>query len=315
MPIAGAHAKTEEERNAEKVLEKAHEEMSDYMINANKTGSDGTRTLSDAVREGNKQAAPETPDVYKSEYDAATTAEQKAQVAAKHGDFKAAFGNEQNARGELKRQVTDLESRYNVLSEEVANARTQAPPQQQQDPYSAVNNLQVVQPTDQYDTEAERMNKAFQTYSVLLGQGLQQQYGQTLTSLQQEVEGLKRMPSGYNVDHAQEQEVLSEMPWLSKLPEWQKREAIMRMAGKDRVSPTQTTQERKVQAAYNYVEPSDTSVNISVDDNSSRVKFQQEYDAINRDENDPIKRLDMRKKLMIKWGAKEIDDLRPGGAI
>ncbi|KKL49566.1 hypothetical protein LCGC14_2314240, partial [marine sediment metagenome] len=217
---------------------------------------DGTIKPQAPAQEEKTTGAPQEASVYETEYQAAATAQDKAQVAAKHGDWQKAYGNAQNALGEVRVRAETFEQQL-----EAERSRSvppvQQPQQTQQNPYQAFDNFQVVQPKDEYDDQATRMNEAFKGYTMQLGQALEQRYGNTINQLTQTIEGIKRMPQNYAVDAATEATLVNELN-LGNLPEWQQKSIVQRIAGQKTSSNTNTTaqlrqtpQEKAIQRAVN----------------------------------------------------------------
>jgi len=323
MPLESSPAFTEKDKTKEQAMAETDALLKPLMADGNRymTG-DGTLdkpvepALGDRLTETgvDRKTATETSNAYETEYVAATTAQDKAQVAAKHGDWQKAYGNAQNVIGEGRVRETTYKEQ---LSEANTRQPVQAPqqPVQQQDPYAAFGNFQVVQPKDEYDDQAQRINEGIRNFTMQLGPALQQSFGAQIQNLTQQVEGLSKMPQNYAVDATTEATLVSELN-LSTLPEWQQKQIVQRIAGQkstntNTTAPRKTPQERTVQRAVNYVEPSNLSVSEPSTE-SSEVAFARAYEAIGLDPkyNTPEKKMDARKRLFGKHGIHQVDDIR-----
>ena len=310
MPEPMVRAMTDKEAERLKAEGQLDNLIKEKMIDGNRfvtgDGTIGNATV-DVVDQIKATSEPTTQGAsFDTEYAAATTHADRVQVAARHGQWEKAYGATQNEKGEERnRHATELAGLQGQL--DVLREQANVPQQPAYQPPQA--DFQVVQPSDQYDTEAERLNSAFRQYSVMLGQGLEQKYGTILTGLQQEVEGLRKRPTNYNVDTATENRILSEEPYLRDLPEWQKQRAIMKMAGNNTQSaPAQTPLERKLQTARNYVEPS-MQVSPTPSDTTALNKVQTEYERIGREERNPQERIRLRRQLLLDNGVPEVDEI------
>ena len=306
-------AKAEAQRQTEEILKPMMTEQNRFMTSDGTIGSE-TNQIREQL-EGQKEATP-APSAYETEYAAATNAQDKAQVAANHKDWQRAYGNSQNVIGEVRARSETFEQQL-----EAERSRSvppvQQPQQTQQNPYAAFDNFQVVQPKDEYDDVAARMNEGFRSFVMQLGPALEQRYGQPLNNVVQGLEGLRKMPSNYSVDAATESTLVNELN-LGNLPEWQQKSIVQRIAGQKKSSNTNTTtaqlrqtpQEKAVQRAVNYVEPSSfTSTPPSDEDQMARIN--REWDAVDGDiKLTPNQRIEARRKILIKYGAKEVDDMR-----
>jgi hypothetical protein len=286
-----------------------------FMTGDGTVGNPVRESVSDqlASQKPEEPAQPDKPSAYEAEYAAATTAKEKAQVAAKYEDWQKAYGNAQNVIGEERTRAATYQEQLDSIRSQAVQQPAQQPVQQQ-DPYTAFNNFQVVQPKDEYDTEAQRINDALRQYTIMLGQGIEQRYGSQIQQLNQTIEGLQKMPQNYAVDPATEATLVNELN-LGTLPEWQQKQIVQRIAGQQTNSSTRTTtprqtpQERTVQRAVNYVEPSDTTTSNEPTVNP-QVRIMQEYEAARAKETDPYKKNLAGRKVLLKYGVKEVDDHR-----
>ena len=303
----------EAQRQTEEILKPMMTEQNRFMTDDGTIGKATGSINSQLENRGNLQdPQPQNqPSTYETEYSAATTAQDKAQVAAKHGDWQKAYGNAQNALGEVRVKADTYEQQ---LEAERSRPAPQQPVQQQQNPYQAFDTFQVVQPKDEYDDQATRINEAFRSYTMQLGQAMQQNYGTQIQSLNQQIEGLTKMPQNYAVDAATEATLVNELN-LGKLPEWQQKSIVQRIAGQNnnkntQTAPRQTPQERVVQRAVNYVEPSSTT-STAPSEEDFQARINREWDAIDSDiKLTSNQRIEARRSLLIKYGAKEVDDMR-----
>lgn len=301
-------AKAEAQRQTEEILKPMMTEQNRFMTSDGTIGSE-TNQIREQL-EGQKEATP-APSAYETEYAAATNAQDKAQVAANHKDWQRAYGNSQNVIGEVRARSETFEQQL-----EAERSRSvppvQQPQQTQQNPYAAFDNFQVVQPKDEYDDQAQRMNEAFKGYTMQLGQALEQRYGNTINQLTQTIEGIKRMPQNYAVDAATEATLVNELN-LGNLPEWQQKSIVQRIAGQKTgnqprtAQVRQTSQEVAVQRAVNYVEPSQ-AVTSAPSDEDANQRMMREYRDARSKESDPLKRLEAGRKVMIRYGVGEVDD-------
>ena len=268
-----------------------------------------------AAKAPTEEPAAQTPSAYDAEYQAATTAQEKAQVAAKHGDWQKAYGNAQNAIGEERTRAATYQEQLSESRNQPTQQAVQQPQQQQQNPYQAFSDFQVVQPKDEYDDQAGRINEAFRSYTMQLGQAMQQNYGTQIQNLNQQIEGLTKMPQNYAVDAATEATLVNELN-LGALPEWQQKSIVQRIAGQQSTNtntrtttPIQTGPEKAVQRAVNYVEPSNTTASSEPSVNP-QVRVMQEYEAARAAQTDPYKKNKAGRDVLLKYGAKEVDDHR-----
>lgn len=308
--------KHEAEAALDKMLKPLMTEQNRYMTGDGTIGNPVRGAVSEqlAAEKPVEPAKPdEQPNAYETEYAAATDAQNKAQVAAKHEDWQKAYGNAQNVIGEGRARETTLLQRA-----EAAEARvTQVPQnvqQPQQNPYQAFDNFQVVQPQNEYDDQATRINEAFRGYTMQLGQALEQRYGATINQLTQTIEGIKRMPQNYAVDAATEATLVNELN-LGNLPEWQQKSIVQRIVGQQTSSntrmttPIQTAPEKAVQRAVNYVEPSNATASVQSPE-TAQLRMQREYEDARAKETDPLKKNKAGRDVLLKYGVQQVDDHR-----
>ncbi len=302
----GGKAKADADAALDAIVKPSLTQQNRFMTEDGTVGNQAP-SVDEQLRTQGEQPAPSS--TFETEYAAAATPQEKAQVAARHGNWEKAYGNAQNEKGEIRgnfeKQIAGLQGQLEEL-----RTRAETPSQPVYQPGQP--DFQVVQPNDQYDTEADRLNTAFRQYSTMLGQAMEQKYGQTLQNLQSQVEGLSKMPSNYTVDAATETRIVSELG-ISDLPSWRQKQLVQQFAGSTNQVKTrvQTHPEVQLQRAVNYVEPSNTVANAAPTEQSQQAKIDREWNDIDEKISNPQKRIEMRRRLLIRYGVKEVDDIRP----